>query len=262
MTCSQAEDCCQKAIPIVSENIKQDGQTTIISPLLFMIPNNLGLIYSDQGRNEEAEEHFNISLNIIVQTIGIESSYYAQGLNNIAAVYESQGRFKLAEKTYKKALRIHSKVLDNKHIDVIANLICLMDFYLKQSNYKKAEVYIEKILKAQLEVGRQQPKYLTNLDKIAHKYKANNLYEEALFIYERNLKTRKILSENHDIAANLINIADTYVNQGIYEKAKLVIQEAEKSIEELELSNDFYDPGYIEILKKYIDGVIKKLGSK
>ena len=53
--------------------------------------NNIGILYSDQGKLDEALESYNKALTIH-QKIGKESIHWANTFHNIGVVYNSQGK--------------------------------------------------------------------------------------------------------------------------------------------------------------------------
>ena len=59
--------------------------------------NNLALLYQDQGRFEEAETFYKLSVETNEKILGTDHPEVAKGLNNLGMLYQSQGRYSDAE---------------------------------------------------------------------------------------------------------------------------------------------------------------------
>ena len=84
--------------------------------------NNLGLVYSAQGKYAEAEPLYKRALVIVDKVLGPEHPSVATGLNNLAALYDAQGRYTEAEPLYRRSLAIDEKSLGPEHPDLAASL--------------------------------------------------------------------------------------------------------------------------------------------
>jgi len=77
--------------------------------------NNLGLVYADLGRLEQAESAYDASLKIVERTFGIQHPYAAFLLHARAELRELQGEFVLARTDLQKALSIATNTLGEDH---------------------------------------------------------------------------------------------------------------------------------------------------
>ncbi len=55
--------------------------------------NNLAMVYTDQGKYEEAEPLYQRSLAIEEKALGPEHPQVATSLNNLALIYQAQGKY-------------------------------------------------------------------------------------------------------------------------------------------------------------------------
>ncbi|MBT6561325.1 MAG: tetratricopeptide repeat protein, partial [Candidatus Scalindua sp.] len=77
--------------------------------------NNLALLYSTQGKYEEAEPLYKRSLEIKEKSFGPDHPDVATTLNNLADLYRQQGKYEEAEPLYLRDLEITEKSLGPDH---------------------------------------------------------------------------------------------------------------------------------------------------
>ena len=86
------------------------------------LENALGMLHNDQGRYEEALEHYGRALAMRRKVLGEEHPDVASSLNNLAGVYISQGRYDEALEHYGRALAMRRKALGEEHPEVATTL--------------------------------------------------------------------------------------------------------------------------------------------
>ncbi|KAL8810966.1 MAG: hypothetical protein Q9223_007633 [Gallowayella weberi] len=87
--------------------------------------NNLGLLYSDQGKMAEAEEMYMRALKGYEKAWGAEHTSTLDTVNNLGNLYSNQGKLVEAEKMYQRALDGQEKALGREHtstLDIVSNL--------------------------------------------------------------------------------------------------------------------------------------------
>jgi tetratricopeptide (TPR) repeat protein len=77
--------------------------------------NNLGVIRRIQGRNEEAVQLIERSIELFRSEIGPEHPMLVRGLNNLATAYAGMKRSEEADATFQKALALAQKYVGTKH---------------------------------------------------------------------------------------------------------------------------------------------------
>ena len=149
--------------------------------------NNLGLLYSNQGRYQEAESLYRGALSLGQRWLGDEHLDVATSLNNLAALCNNQGRYQEAESLLVQALELKQRWLGDEHPDVASSLNNLAALYNNQGRYQEAE----------------------------------SLYRGALSLGQR------LLGDEHpDVASSLNNLAVLYNNQGRYQEAESLLVQA------------------------------------
>lgn len=135
----EAETCLKEALSAAEEFGPQDLRvaTTL---------NNLGLLYYNQKRYEEAEPVYNRAIQIRENGLGHEHPQVAISLSNLALLYYAQKKHTKALSLAQDALKIREKTLAPDHLDLAMSLnnLALIHHALKQ--HDKAERYSQRAL--------------------------------------------------------------------------------------------------------------------
>jgi tetratricopeptide (TPR) repeat protein len=78
------------------------------------------MLYSSQGRYEQAEPLYQQALEMWKRLLGDEHPDVATSLNNLAGLYDSQGRYEQAEPLYQQALEMWKRLLGDEHPDTLS----------------------------------------------------------------------------------------------------------------------------------------------
>ncbi len=178
--------------------------------------NNLGLLYQDQGRYDEAEPLLKRSLVIYEKTLGPEHLAVARGLNNLAELYRNLSRYAEAEPLYKRALSIAEKALGTEHPTVATILNNLAILYHAQGRYAEIEPLHKRSLAIREKtLDPDHPDVATSLNNLAGLYRDLSRYAEAEPLYKRSLAIlEKTLGLEHPyVAGSLNNLALLYTVQ-------------------------------------------------
>ncbi|MEG5042235.1 MULTISPECIES: tetratricopeptide repeat protein [unclassified Microcoleus] len=108
--------------------------------------NNLGVLYLNQGRYEEAESLLLSALQWRLHWFGDKHLDVATSLNNLGVLYSRQGRYSDAELCHQQALELRKHLLGDKHPDVATSLNNLATLYCEQGRYSKAQPLLEQSL--------------------------------------------------------------------------------------------------------------------
>jgi SOS-response transcriptional repressor LexA len=142
--------------------------------------NGLALLYTNQGKYEEAKHLFKQALAISEKAHGAEHPDIAASLNGLALLYTNQGKYEEAEQLYKRALAIREKTLGVEHPDVAATLNNLAVLYEGEGRYTEAEHLYERALAIYENVlGTEHPEVERIRNKLAMLYDEQSEYEEA-----------------------------------------------------------------------------------
>jgi tetratricopeptide (TPR) repeat protein len=93
---------------------------------IAMSLNNLGILYKGQGKIEEAERLFNESLEIKRQ-LGYKQGI-GMSLNDLGNLYKDQGKIEEAEKLYRESLEIKQQLGDKQGISMSLNNLGILNF--------------------------------------------------------------------------------------------------------------------------------------
>lgn len=105
---------------------------------------NMGIIYSELGRLEEAQDAFKQTLAILRRVHGEKHPDVATAFVNIGVVLEKQGEHEEAHKMYSKALKVKRRIYGDEHADVAWVYLCLGSSNLKQGRFDDAAKVIRK----------------------------------------------------------------------------------------------------------------------
>ena len=148
----------------------------------------LARIYEAQNLFSEAEDTYQICLEISQKSFGAEHPDVATSLNNLAGLYRSQGKYEEAEPLYQQALEMLQKLLGTEHPNVATSLNNLAGLYSSQGKYEEAEpLYQQALEMLQKLLGTEHPDIATSLNNLAGLYSSQGKYEEAEPLYQQAL---------------------------------------------------------------------------
>ena len=190
---------------------------------------NLGLLYDQLGRHQDAEHLLERALVIREEFFGVEHPITAESYNYLAVNMSLQGRYLQAEKLYKRAIDIREKVLGLEHIDVAESYNDLAVNMSRYGRYQKAELFYIRALKLREKLlGLDHPLTASSVSGLAVVMRKQGRYEEAERLYKRSLAIReRKLGLNHpDTARTINNLAVLYSKMSAYKLAESYHQKA------------------------------------
>ncbi|MEO1415204.1 MAG: tetratricopeptide repeat protein [Bacteroidota bacterium] len=209
--------------------------------------NNLGLVYDDLNRYEEAiatyQEALKIRRPLAKQNPQRFQPDLAQTLNNLGVVYDDLTRYEEAIATYQEALKIRRPLAKQNpqrfQPDLAHTLNNLGLVYDDLTRYEKAIATYQEALKIYRPLAKQnpqrfQPDLAQTLNNLGNIYYDLTRYEKAIATYQEVLKIYRPLAKQNpqrfqpDLANTLNNLGVVYQKLTRYEKAIATYQEALK----------------------------------
>lgn len=214
-----------------------------------MCINNLGMFCWNNGAFKEAIQYFHEALNFSQKHNPKNDKGQSIYLNNIGLIYQELNQFKKATDFHEKALAIRLKYDLTKDIAKSYNNLGIC--YKNLSQLDKAKTYIQKAIN--YAKAADQPKLyngyyhnLGNIFKLQKKYKsAENAYLTRLEPAENYDHTDK---EKFLVYSDLI---DVYNQTNQLDKARSVVENAERLIDRDSTLYNFSESFYINSAKTY-----------
>ncbi len=158
----------------------QDNQNTLNAV------HNLGLLYADQGKMEEAEAMYQRALKGFEKAWGPEHTFMLNTVNNLGGLYAKQGKMKEAEVMYRRALKGREKAWGPEHTSTLDTVNNLANLYENQDKTEEAEIMYRRALKGYEKAwGPEHTSTLGTVNNLANLYKNQGKMEEAEAMYRR-----------------------------------------------------------------------------
>jgi tetratricopeptide (TPR) repeat protein len=109
--------------------------------------NDLGMVYLDQKKYQQAEEVLGSVVKTLTNTQGIDHPHTLSAMSNLALAYDSVGKHAEAERAFTDVLKKQREVLGNNHPDTLMSMINLGNFYVYRSEPAKAEQLLLEAMK-------------------------------------------------------------------------------------------------------------------
>lgn len=159
--------------------------------------NNLGLIYTEQGRYGEAESAFKRVLAVLEKRAGTDEKL-SQTLGNLANVYMEKEQPQRAEPLYLRALQIKEKLVGASAEELDGELSNLANCYRQQGKLAKAGLLFDRALKIVSKSGVNDFQKAPFLNNLALFYVTQGKYSQAELLYKRAIAAlEKGLGTNH-----------------------------------------------------------------
>jgi len=217
---------------LLSNPMLSSVEKTCIKKKAAEAVNNIGYLYSSQGKFELAIQYYFKSLRI--QKSLKNQKDVAIIYNNIGRVYDQQGLSQMALKSYFSALKIQEQQKDKTNIAVTENNIGLI--YINQAEYELALEYMNKSLVSNKEINNQTGIALA-YNNLGFLYGKKLNFEEQLKYYKLCLGMREDANDIKLVAYSLNNIGYVYAILDNVDSAFVYYNESVRILEEI---NDNY----------------------
>jgi len=185
----------------------------------------LGLVCSERGDLEKAEEHHKQALDIH-RKIGDRQSEAAT-LDNLGTVYGRRGALDQAEECFKQALAIDKEIGSSLgEATVLGNLGIV---YRRRGEMQKAEKHHKKALKIAREIGNRlgEANHLGNLGIVYGQRNGPGDLDKAEKHFKQALEIAGKIGYRLGEAADLANLGNVYRQRGDLSKAREYLQQAQ-----------------------------------
>jgi tetratricopeptide (TPR) repeat protein len=188
----------------------------------------LGNLYSDQGKLAEAEKMYIRALQGYEEALGPKHTSTLGTVNDLGLLYKNQGKLAEAEKMYIRALQGYEEALGPKHTSTLGTVNNLGVLYYDQGKLAKAEkMYIRALQGYEEALGPKHISTLGTVNNLGLLYKNQGKLTEAEKMYIRALQGyEEALGPKHTSTLNTINnLGLLYADQGkLAEAEKMYIR--------------------------------------
>ncbi|CAG7955633.1 unnamed protein product [Penicillium nalgiovense] len=149
---------------------------------------NLGTLYSDQGKLNEAEEMYQRALAGCEKALGPDHTSTLDTVNNLSILYASHGKLKDAEEMYQRALAGKEKALGPDHTSTLDTVHKLGTLYKNQGKLNEAgEMYQRALAGYKKALGPDHTSTLDTVHNLGTLYSDQGKLNEAEEMYQRAL---------------------------------------------------------------------------
>jgi tetratricopeptide (TPR) repeat protein len=221
--------------------------------------NDLGLTYWEQGRYQEAEPLFLLSLSIKQSAKSDKTPEYATTLTNLGLLYNTEGRYTEAEPKLLDALTIRERILASNDPDLAHSYNNLALLYDNLNQIQKAIPLYEKALALrQTALGLSHPKTVLTLNLLGNLYlrEAHLSKAEPLFIQILQIRQQELGTAHPTVLTLMWKLANIYSEQGKYHDSLALYEQM------IRLTEEQFGPNNsttTQILSSYAD-VLKQAG--
>ena len=196
--------------------------------LAGVVQTQAGLLYLNQGRNDQALEALQLAITRLEEAGRATSLEAAQALSHLGNLYRATGKYTQAEEQLTVALAYRQKLLPTNH-ELIAASYNDLGLVFSNTDADKALDYYEKALAIYQHLhGAEHPKIAIARTNTGFLYRRLELYGDAVNNFETALKiNEKVYPGPHPAKAFvLFNLGETYQKIGDAQAALAFYQRA------------------------------------
>jgi tetratricopeptide (TPR) repeat protein len=124
----------------------QNREGPFEQPIMMDAIHNLGILYRDQGKLQEAKAMLQQALAGYEKVLGPDHTSTLDSINSLGILYRDQGKLQEAEVMSQQALAGYEKVLGPDHTSTLASINNLGNLYSDQGKLQEAEVMLQRAL--------------------------------------------------------------------------------------------------------------------
>ncbi|KAN0067119.1 HET domain containing protein [Elaphomyces granulatus] len=190
---------------------------------------NLGNLYTDQGKLDEAEKMYQRALRGDERAWGPDHTLTLDTVNNLGSLYKDQGKLDEAEKMYQRALQGYEKAWGPDHISTLDTVNNLGVLYADQGKLDEAEKMYQRALQGyERACGPDHTSTLATVNNLGNLYKNQGKLDETEKMYQRALQGKeKAWGPDHTSTLSTVNnLGLLYADQGKLDEAEKMYQRA------------------------------------
>jgi tetratricopeptide (TPR) repeat protein len=230
----KAEEFFNRALEFLEMFQEQRPDKRVIMTYKAGTLNNLGILLSEMGKVEEAEDRYGKALKLQDKVYSSEHPQTAQTLNNLALLYFQTSRYEKALILNTRSLEIMEKLGKTEHPGFATTLNNLAGIYVHKGRHEKAlELYKRALEIRECSLSPDHPDVAKTLNNLGELYRIMGRHKKALQMYTRalNIYETTFGTTHPEIGTTLNNLAGLHECLGeyktaiaIYEKALNIIQ--------------------------------------
>jgi tetratricopeptide (TPR) repeat protein len=195
---------------------------------------NLGILFCDQDRLNEAEALYQLVLESRQKVLGPDHPMTLHTVHSLGNLYVKKDQLDQAETMYQRALEGFEKTLGFDHALTLTTVGKLGSLYLNQGTMKEAEaLFLRAANGLKKSLGPDHLWTLHTFHDFGRLYKRQGRLKEAEVMYQRALDGyEKVLGPAHTSTLQTVsNLGSLYVDQDRLEEAETMLQQAMKGYE-------------------------------
>ena len=190
---------------------------------------NLGGLYKEQGKLEQAELLYVEVLDAQQAMLGDRHPDTLNSINNLGGLYKEQGKLEQAEPLFIEVLDAKRAILGYQHPDTLTSINNLGVLYKDQGMLDQAEpLFIEVLDAMRATLGHYHPKTLISINNLGRLYQEQGMLEQAepLFVEALDAMRATRGGRHPNTLTSISNLGRLYQAQGKLGKAELLFVEA------------------------------------
>ncbi|KAI3319829.1 hypothetical protein HD806DRAFT_538796 [Xylariaceae sp. AK1471] len=184
---------------------------------------NLGVLYADQGKLQDAENMYLRALQGKEKTWGPDHTLTLDTVSNLGNLYANQGKVQDAEDLYLRALQIYEKVWGPDHTLTLNTVNNLGSLYKHQGKLQDAEdMYLRALRGKEKTWGPDHRLALDTVNNLGNLYANQGKLQDAEDMYLRALRGKEdAWGPDHTSTLDTVNnLGSLYANQGKLQDAE------------------------------------------
>lgn len=200
----QLELASSMMLQVFTRREKELGQNHLST---LRTANDLGLMYVDQDKLNEAELMYKRALAGFEKAVGPNHQFTLCTINNLGILYRNQGKPLKAEEMYTRALVVREKALGPDHLSTLHLVNNLSVLYMHQNRLDEAETMIQRALAgSEKALGHDHQLTLNRVHNLGVLYQLQGKLNEAELMLNRALVgCEKTLGPNHTSTLNTVS---------------------------------------------------------